>query len=460
MMRQRSIGRDRPAAAAILLCLLWLASCTARPVPLPTPRPTPAPTATLTAPTPAAEDTLALPDAFRYEVTVRPAGLPDEPATVITGQYRAGAWSQSARRGEDAAEDLIVVLDGPTGRLQSYTRPVGETTWTHWPGEGFDAGYGLVSPFSVLRLYPLADERASGEADPLQGVAENVTKAQTVFTADTVQRLLRAGTFAVAADPEERSALEAQLAALFVPQTVTYWAGADGRIYQAAATLLTADPDGQSVPWLEVVWRFWGYDDPAITIAAPAAYADADVSAPADQPAPAPSPSSEIALDPRTNLRVRVFALPGVPVDKVKVTVYPAGKKKALGSTEAQDAQFVLPAGNYDVQVEAGGAEEWLKDIAMVDGNVVSQDVVFDFGTLALTVVQDGATPQVDIVIYPAGQRQTWADYRAENPTSAYLRAGKYDVEVALPDFTGSKVVEGIEVRSGETVSQTIRLDQ
>ena len=142
------------------------------------------------------------------------------------------------------------------------------------------------------------------------------------------------------------------------------------------------------------------------------------------------------------------------------MTVYPAGKKKALGASEAQDAQFVLPAGTYDVLVESGGAEEWLKDLAMVDGNVVSQDVVFDFGTLALTVVQGGATPKVDIVIYPAGQRQTWADYRVENPTSAYLRAGKYDVEVALPDFTGNKVVEGIEIRSGETVSQTISLDK
>jgi len=457
-MSRRPVRSWQPAAAAILLCMLSLAGCTAQSVPLPKPRPTPTPTVTLIAPTPAAEDTLALPDAFRYEVTVRPVGRPDEPATVITGQYREGAWSQSARRGEDAAEDLIVAQDGPGGPMQSYARPAGETTWTRWPGEGFDAGYGLASPFSALRLYPLADQRAPGEADPLQGVAENVTKAQAVFTANTIQRLLRAGAFAVTADPEERSALEAQLTPLFVPQTVTYWAGADGRVHQAAATLLAADPDGEPAPWIEVVWRFWGYDDPAITVAAPAAYADADESAPADQPAPASSP--EIALDPRTNLRVRVFALPGVPVDKVKVTVYPAGKKKALGSTDAQDAQFVLPAGTYDVLVEAGGAEEWLKGVAMVDGSVVAQDVVFDFGTLALTVVQNGATPKVDMVIYPAGQRASWADYRSENPTAAYLRAGKYDVEVALPDFTGSKVVEGIEVRSGETVSQTIRLDE
>jgi hypothetical protein len=455
-MSQRPVRPYRLAAVAILSCMLWLAGCTAQPIPAPNLHPDPAPTATV--PAPAAPEILALPDTFRYEVTVRPAGLPDEPATVITGQYREGAWSQSARRGEDAAEDLIVAPDGPSGPLRSYTRPAGEATWTRWPGEGFDAGYGLASPFSVLRLYPLADQRAPGEADPLPGVTDTIVKEQAVFSADTVQRLLRASAFVVAANPEERSALDAQLTPLFVPQTVTYWAGAGGRVYQAAATLLTADTDGQSTPWLEVVWRFWGYDDPTAAVTAPTTYVDAGGAEPTDQSAAAASP--EVSLDPRTNLRVRVFALPGVPVDRVKVTVYPAGEKQALGSTDAQDAQFVLPAGTYDVQVEAGGAEEWLRGMAMVDGNVVSQDVVFDFGTLALTVLQNGATPKVDLVIYPAGQRASWADYRSENPASAYLRAGKYDVEVALPDFTGSRVVEGIEIRAGETVSQTIRLDE
>ncbi len=285
-----------------------------------------------------------------------------------------------------------------------------------------------------------------------------MTKTQAVFTADTVQRLLRAGAFAVAADAEERSVLESQLTPLFVPQTVTYWVGAENHVYQAAATLLTADPEGQAVPWLEVVWRFGGYDDPAIAVSAPGDYVDAGGSSPADQPAAAASP--EIPLDPRTNLRVRVFAVPGVPTEKATVTVYPAGKKKALGSTSDADAQFVLPAGTYDVQVQAGGAEEWLKDVAMVEGNVVSQDVVFDFGTLALTAVQNGATPKVDMVIYPAGQRESWADYRSDNPTTVQLRPGKYDVEVALPDFTGSKVIEGIEIRAGETVSQYDRSGQ
>lgn len=454
----RSIRACHPVAAALVLCLLWLSGCSAHPVPTLKPYPDTAPRSPLPSPTPVIRDPLALPPAFHYEVTLQPAGAPDEPATVITGQYRDGAWSQSSRRGEDAAEDLIVAPDGRGGPSRSYTRPAGETTWTRWPGEGFDAGYGLASPFSVLRLYFLADERAHAEADPLEGVAGKVMKARAVFSEDTVQRLLRAGASAVAADAEERSALEAQLAPLFVTQTVTYWAGEDDRIYQAAATLLTAGSDGEPAPWLEAVWRFWGYEDPTIAVAAPTTYLDAGNAEPTDRPAAAASP--EVPLDPRTNLRVRVFALPGVPVGKDKVTVYPAGKKNALGSTDAQDAQFVLPAGAYDVQVQAGGAEQWLKSVVMVEGSVVSQDVVFDFGTLALTVLQNGATPKVDIVIYPAGQRQTWADYRAENPTSAQLPAGKYDIEVALPDFTGTKVVEGIEVRSGETVTQTIKLDK
>lgn len=453
-MSQRRIRPCRPVVAVMLLSLLWLGGCTSRPGPDPTPGPTSAPTVL-----PQVDQAImVLPKAFRYEVTVRPAGMQDEPATIITGQYRDGAWAQTSRLGEDAAEELIVAPDGKGGPVQSYTRLAGETTWTRWPGEGFDAGYGLASPFSVLRLYPVADQRAPEEPVTLEGVEGATTKEQVVFLAETVQRLLRAGTSIVSTDAEERSVLESQLAPLVLPQTITYWVGAKGRIHQAAATLLTADSAGGPVPTLEVTWRFWGYDDPAIAVVAPVAVTDAGGASPADQPAAVASP--EVPLDPRTNLRVRVFAVPGVPIDHATVTVYAAGKQQTLGTANTADAQFVLPAGTYDVQVQAGGAEEWLKDVAMVEGNVASQDVVFDFGTLALTVIQDGATPKVDIVIYPAGQRQTWADYRSENPTSAYLRAGKYDVEVALPDFTGSKVVEGIEVRAGETVSQTISLDK
>ncbi len=443
--------RSRLAVAATLLVsLLWLAACGRAPAPAPVPAPT-------AEPTPGAltdEAILALPSAFRYEVTMRRAGAQDEPATVITGQYRGGAWSQSAARGEDPSEDLVVAPEGSGGPLHSYTRPAGDATWTRWPGPGFDAGYGLASPFSILRLYPLADQRAGGGPEAVAGVPEATTKEQVVFSAEAVQRLLSAGVSAVAQGAEERAALEEQLAPSVSPQTVTYWTGGSHRVYRAAATLLTADQAGAPAPWLEVIWRFWGYDDPGIAVAAPATYIDADVGVPASQPAAATS--AEPVLDPKTNLRVRSFALPGLPLERATVTVFPAGKRKAVVALKAADAQFSLAPGTYDVQVQAGGAEEWLKEVKVIAESLVSQDVVFDFGTLALTVTQNGATPKVDIVIYPAGQRQTFVDWRSENPTAVQLAAGAYDVEVALPDYTGTKAFKGIEVQAGQTVTQTL----
>lgn len=465
-MGQRSLGSCWPAA--IVLCLLWLIGCTAQPASDPTSPPASEPTTT----PPVAQDILGLPAAFRYEVTVRPAGEPDEPATVITGQYREGAWSQSSRRGEDPPEELIVAPEGSGGPRRSYTRLAGDATWTRWPGPGFDAGYGLASPFTVLRLYPLADQRAGGGPDSAPGAPEATTKEQALFSAETVRRVLRAGGAAVAKGAEERDALESQLAPVILPQTINYVAGGSNRIYRAAATLLTVDPAGEPAPWLEVIWRFWGYDDPDITVAAPATYADAAVGALASQSAAAASP--EPALDPGTTLRVRAFALPGQPLERATVTVFPASspaspqprtaatqsERKAVAVLNAADAQFSLAPGAYDVQVQAGGAEEWLKEVKVIAESLVSQDVVFDFGTLVLTVMLDGATPNVDIVIYPAGQRRTFVDWRSENPTTIQLVAGTYDVGVALPDYTGTKAFAGIEVQAGQTVTQTLDLSQ
>jgi hypothetical protein len=453
--------RSRLAVAATLLVsLLWLAACGREPAPAPVP----APTAEPTPGAPTDEAILALPSAFRYEVTVRRPGTQDEPATVIAGQYRDGAWSQSAARGEDPSEDLVVAPEGSGGPLHSYTRPAGDATWTRWPGPGFDAGYGLASPFSILRLYPLADQRAGVGSEAVAGAPEATTKEQVVFSAEIVQRLLSAGVSAVAQGAEERAALEEQLAPLVSPQTVTYWVGESYRVYRAAATLLTADQAGGPAPWLEVIWRFWGYDDPGIAVAAPATYIDADVAAPPSQPAAAAS--AEPVLDPKTNLRVRSFALPGQPLERATVTVFSASpqarkagtqsERKAVAALNAADAQFSLAPGTYDVQVQAGGAEEWLKEVRVIAESLVSQDVVFDFGTLALTVTQNGTTPKVDIVIYPAGQRQTFVDWRSENPTAVRLAAGAYDVEVALPDYTGTKAFKGIEVQAGQTATQTL----
>lgn len=405
---------------------------------------------------PVEPDLLQLPSAFRYTVMLRPAGMAEESVTVITGQYFDGAWAQSSRRGEEPAEELVVGRESSDAAWRSFTRAGGETMWNRWPGVGFDAGYGLSAPFAPLRLYPLADQTALGDPGAASGEPTPTTKVQAVFLPQTVRRLLHAGVSAVAAAPDARSALEEQLASLAVTQTLTYWVSADDRIYRAAGTLLLADNGGQPTPWLEAEWQFSDYDDPALAIAAPAEYRDVADFAAAETTAPA----VEFALDPRTTLRVRVFANPGLPVDKATVTVYPAGKNQPLGSTEATDAQFVLAPGAYDVRVQVDQAEEWLKGVTVAADSVASQDVVFDFGALVLMVTQNGATPQVDVVVYPAGQRQMWVGWRTENPAAFRLRPGKYDIEVALPDYTGSKVLEGLEIRPGETVTQTMEIGQ
>ena len=140
------------------------------------------PVAALTSAPPAPDaDLLALPSAFRYQMVLHPAGQPDAASTLISGQYRDGAWQQSVRTGSGADqtdEELIVARDGQDGPLRSYTRAMTDTVWTRWPGVTFDAAYGLASPFTVLRLRPLATQSATPEGDG-SGPA-GTTKTQAV----------------------------------------------------------------------------------------------------------------------------------------------------------------------------------------------------------------------------------------------------------------------------------------
>ncbi len=444
----------RPFLPVFLALSILLSGCLSAPAPA---TPTLPPAATeMPTPLPATDqEILALPAAFRYQVVLRPAAAPDEPLTVITGQYREGALAQLTRHGEDVPEELVMVGDGPGGALRSYTRAEPDPTWIRWPGAGFDAGWGLASPFSVLRLYPLADETAAGEPDAITGVPEPTTKIQAFFSAATIERLLRASVSAVATQPEAREALETQLQPLLTPHTVTYWVGESGRIYQAAATLLTVGPDGEPAPWLEVIWRYWGYDDPTIAVTAPTEAVDVSALA-AAAPTIAPGPT----LDPTTTLLVRVFAVPGMLASDVKVTVYPTGSQQTVAAQAMAEAQFALPEGLYEALVQAGDVEELLGGIEVMAGSVTSRDVVLGLGTLTVTVTQGGATPEVDIMVYPAGDRQNPAGWRTENPANFTLRAGAYDVEVALPDLRGTRIFPGLTVQPGETIATTLDIGQ
>ncbi|MCX7706480.1 MAG: hypothetical protein N2204_00540 [Anaerolineae bacterium] len=440
----------------LLMLLLVASACSDGPtlVLTPTPEALPSP------PAPVSDDILTLPTAFHYEMTLRPADSTDEPPTVIAGVYRDGTLAQTTRLGDAAAEELTIAADPVDGVFRSFTRAAGQDRWTRWPGVGFDAFYGLASPFSPLRLHRFVSaQNVPTEPEALPDAPTAVFKTQVVFSPQVIEQLLKAGAEVVATTPEAHEALMLQLAPLVMPQTITYWAGEDNRVYRAAATLQTSDAAGRAVPWLEATWRYWGYDDPAIAIATPGDFEDAAGLSP--EPAgQAATAAEETSLAPDTTLRVRVFANPGQPATDVQVIVYPAGKKQTLATQRSADAQFALPAGLYDVFVQAGAAWKWLRSVAVSADGVSSHDVLFDFGTLKLTVTHEGVTPQVDIVIYPAGQPQEWLDWRTENPTALRLPAGLYDVEVALPDLSATRRVTGIEIKPGGTTEITIALDK
>lgn len=401
------------------------------------------------APTAPAPDAalLDLPPAFRYEVTLRSVQAGADP-TVITGQYRDGAWAQTSRTGGQPGEELIVVRDAATGRLNSYTRAAGDSDWTRWPGVTFDAAYGLASPFTVLRLLPLATRSAAPAGTP---VASGETQSQALFSTEVVQRLLTAGVDAAGPNDDARVALEQQIAPFFVPQTVTYALDPSGKVLRAAATLLSLGPDNQPAPWVELTAAYSAYDDPAIAVAAPTNAVDiADVAgkdAIAEQ-------ASEVR--PGVTLRVRVFASPGVPATDSVVAVYAAGKKTATSQQPGPDAQFELKPGQYDVLVSSGGAQQWLKGVAVTQGALTSNDVLFDFAQLTVSVALNGAPVAVDVVAYPAG-RQEFAGFVSENPAHFRLPAGTYDVEVAAQDGRARKRVPGVEVRAG--LETTLALD-
>lgn len=399
---------------------------------------------------------LTLPAAFRYEVTLHPVQA-DAPSTVINGQYRDGEWAQTSRTGDQSGEELVVARDPATGRLRSYTRAVGDSDWTRWPGVTFDTAYGLASPFTVLRLRPLATRSAeTGEAaEPGPASVPGTVKVQALFSAEVVQRVLMAGVLAAAADDDTRAALEQQIAAVFVPQTVTYSSDPSGKVIQATATLLSLGLDGQPVPWIEFTGAYSAYDDPAIVIAAPESATDiADVTgsdAVAEQ-------ASDV--QPGVTLRVRVFATAGVPATDSVVTAYPANKKTVAGEKLGPDAQFTLKPGVYDIMVRSGGAEQWLKGVTVTQGSVASNDVLFDFAQLTVTVDLDGTAPPADVVVYPTGETTNFAGFVSLNPARFQLPAGEYDVEAATQDGKMRKRVTGVMIRGGLETALTIDLGQ
>ena len=191
---------------------------------------------------------------------------------------------------------------------------------------------------------------------------------------------------ATATNTETQTSLVAGISSMAITQTITYWVGESGRIYRAAATLVATTATGEPAPWAEVVWHFWDWGNEQIAVTAPAAAGVVFNSTPATEPQPAPAATR--AVTGTFDLAVHVFASPGAGASDAAVTVYVAGDAaQPLAWQSDPEARFDLPAGTYDVRVQSGYAEEWLQGVAVTPGTETSQDVTFDFGTLATVCV-------------------------------------------------------------------------
>ena len=127
-------------------------------------------------------------------------------------------------------------------------------------------------------------------------------------------------------------------------------------------------------------------------------------------------------------------------------------------STRCSDAnaQFSLPPGRYDVRVQMDYAEKWLRGLDVAADKLNDQTVTFDFGTLKLSVQRNGTPIPVDIVTYPAGDRQNWVDWRSDNPAMISLRAGTYDVEIAYGDYKDKQTFKGLVIKPGQVTTKTV----
>ena len=299
--------------------------------------------------------------------------------------------------------------------------------------------------------------------DLVQGAPEPTFRIESRFGAATIDQLMQAGVRATIPDAEGQASLSAQLKPMSVDQTITYWRGESGRIYRASALLVAAEGDGQFAPWMEVTWRFWNFDDPGIAVSAPAESRPApDAAAPATPTGgaePAATGQAPSSAGATAKLAVSVFAAPGIPAQNLAVTVYPAGDAQhPIDSLDDADAQFSLPPGRYDVRVQLGYAEQWLRGLEVTAEKTSKQTVTFDFGTLELSIQRSGApfAGDVDIVTYPAGDRQNWVDWRSDNPATIALRAGTYDVEIVYGANKAKETLAGLVIKAGAVTTKTV----
>ena len=230
---------------------------------------------------------------------------------------------------------MIVARDPSSNTLRSYTRAITDTVWTRWPGVTFDTAYGLASPFTVLRLRPLATQirHAGSRRNRGRSRRERQRRRPSSRQKSSSASCRRASHRRWQPTRTAEQLWRARSPPCSFRRPLPSGPTPQGRVAQAAGTLLTLGPDDQPAPWLEMTATYSGYDDPATVDRR-------------RRPRRATLPTLRRQLRrtsartaPRTSggqgvtLRVRVFATAGEPATDAIVTVY--GRARRQSSTRS-----------------------------------------------------------------------------------------------------------------------------
>lgn len=152
-------------------------------------------------------------------------------------------------------------------------------------------------------------------------------------------------------------------------------------------------------------------------------------------------------------LSVKV-TMEGKPLDGlVKVFKHGETKETVVGRTyevpETNPRVMLLPAGTYDVQVEAikldGNPQQIFKSLTVRSDDTLNQTVDFSRGIVEILVTRNGDLSDAVVTLYKPGTKQYVTQTRSyrkasSNPVKLEVLPGPYDVEIKGIEISGAPV--------------------
>lgn len=152
--------------------------------------------------------------------------------------------------------------------------------------------------------------------------------------------------------------------------------------------------------------------------------------------------------------------------------ISPSGTDGWLGRSSADNPRgFSLPAGRYDVLVQADGiarAARWIRDLQIEDGQVVERIVDFTPGELTVAATGNGELlEQASVtlldardasVVIAAASPESWMGHGGRpHPRTYELLPGIYDLRVVPDQVLGaSSWIRGITIEPGQAIEQRV----